>query len=63
MEIRLGCLQLAAQLLRPTNNYSPEEVVKVADQLYAFCIASPSTDGVEKPVKRKKSTLETDLLS
>lgn len=66
-EIKLGCLNLAAQLLKPVGNYDVEDIVKTATVLYTFTQASPEPEKApeiaDKPSKRKKSTPETDILS
>jgi len=66
LEARVRCLELAAQLHKPSGDYSPEGIVKSATLLYAFAQASPSA---EKPVeiadkpKRGRPVKETDILS
>lgn len=64
-EIRLGCLKLAADLAKPSGDYSPERVVNIANVLYTFCQASPPPETVEdiadKP-KRGRSS-KVDILS
>lgn len=55
--IRLGCLELAAQLLKPAGNYSADDVVKTASVLYTFTQASaepPASLTADKPSKRGK---------
>ena len=65
--IKLGCLELAAQILKPTGNYDADSIVKTATVLYTFTQASPQVekpvDHADKPRKQKKSTPETDILS
>lgn len=56
-QVRLGCLELAHSLLKPVGNYSVDDVVKTAIQLYTFTQASaeaqpPST--ADKPSKKGK---------
>lgn len=64
--IRLGCLELATQLLKPQGNYSADDVVKTAMTLYTFTQAStevatpPST--VDKPSKSSKAK-QPDIMS
>ena len=66
-EIKLGCLKLAADLAKPTGDYSAINVVNIASVLYNFCQASPEAEKqpeiADKPSKRRKSTPETDILS
>ena len=66
-QIRLGCLELAAQLAKPTGDYSAQHVVNIATVLYNFCQTSPEPEKepviADKPSKRRKSTPETDILS
>lgn len=66
-EIKLGCLKLAADLAKPTGDYSVGTVVITATVLYNFCITSPqpsqAAEQADKPSKRRKSTPETDILS
>lgn len=66
-EIRLGCLRLAADLAKPTGDYSAITVVNTASVLYNFCITSPqpsqAAEQADKPSRRRKSTPETDILS
>lgn len=66
-ELKLGCLRLAADLAKPTGDYSASSVVNIATVLYNFCIASPLAEKQEgmadKPSRRRKSTPETDILS
>lgn len=66
-EIKLGCLKLAADLAKPTGDYSATSVVNIATVLYNFCQTSPVTEKypeiADKPTRRRKSTPETDILS
>lgn len=65
-QIRLGCLELAAQLAKPRGDYSPEAVVNIASVLYTFCQAplpvQPPAEIADKP-KRGRPVKETDILS
>lgn len=56
-QVRLGCLELAAQLNKPAGIYSVEDVVKTAMVLYTFTQASaePQTPlTADKPSKARK---------
>lgn len=65
-ETRVRCLELAAQLAKPTGNYSAQAVVDIAIVLYDFTQA-PAT--VEKPeqvadkLKRKGKAATPDPFS
>lgn len=65
-QIRLGCLELAAQLAKPQNIYDAQGVVNIASVLYNFCQASPldshPVENADKP-KRRKSISEQDILT
>ena len=55
--IRLGCLELAAQLQKASGNYSADDIVKVATTLYTFTQASaepPVSLTADKPSKARK---------
>lgn len=66
-QIRLGCLQLAADLAKPTGDYSAAHVVNIATVLYNFTQTPPQgetqADKADKPVRGKKATKVDDLLS
>lgn len=66
-QIRLGCLELAAALAKPSGDYSAANVVNIATVLYNFCQASPQAEPpvelADKPTRRRKSTSEADILS
>lgn len=54
IEARVRCLELAAQLNRPTGDHSAGGVVETAILLYKFAIASPqeeapASETVDKP--------------
>lgn len=65
-EIKLGCLQLAADLAKPTGNYSATHVVDIARVLYTFFQAPPPVEQPEeiadKPKRGRKPKVD-DLLS
>jgi hypothetical protein len=65
-EIRLGCLELAVQIARPSGDYSPDGVVNIARLLYNFCQAStPDNQPVEIADKssRGRKPKPVDILS
>lgn len=64
-EIRLGCLKLAADLAKPTGDYSATNVVNIASVLYTFCQASPPPEtAVEIADKPKRGRPpKVDILS
>jgi hypothetical protein len=66
-QIKLGCLELAAQLLKPVGNYDVKSIVETATVLYNFTQTPPQAEKpveiADKPSKRRKPTLETDILS
>lgn len=67
-DIRLGCLELAAQLCKPTGNYDVDSVVKTAIQLYTFTQASAEPQApltADKPSKKGKKEAFThpDILT
>jgi hypothetical protein len=67
-QVRLGCLELAAQLLKASGIYSADDVVKTAIQLYTFTQASaePKTPlPADKPSKAGKKGVVThpDILA
>lgn len=65
-QIKLGCLELAAQLAKPQNIYDAQGVVNIATVLYNFCQPSPldphPVETADKP-KRRKPVSEPDILS
>jgi hypothetical protein len=67
-QVRLGCLELGFQLLKPSGNYCADDVVKIAIQLYTFTQASagPQTPlSADKPSKAGKKGVVThpDILT
>jgi len=67
LEARVRCLELAAQLNKPTGDYSADGVVKTAMVLYTFAQASmPEETPVptaDKPKQRKPVAKHPDILS
>ena len=65
-EIRLGCLELAVQMARPSGDYSPDAVVNIASVLYNFCQASPPdsppVETADKSLRGRKPR-SVDILS
>ena len=66
--IRLGCLELAVQLGKPSGNYDADSIVKIASVLYTFTQASPTVETrvetADKPSKGKKGVIRhPDILS
>jgi hypothetical protein len=66
--IRLGCLELAAQLCKPTGNYDADSVVKIAMLLYTFTQASTQPQAAstaDKPSKagKKGAISHPDILT
>lgn len=66
-QIRLGCLQLAADLAKPTGDYSATHVVAIASVLYNFTQTppqgEPQADKADKPTRGKRAPKEADILS
>jgi hypothetical protein len=67
-QVRLGCLELAHQLLKPIGNYDADSVVKTAMLLYTFTQASagPQTPlPTDKPSKagKKGAISHPDILT
>ncbi len=65
-QLRLGCLELAVQIARPSGDYSPDGVVNIAHLLYNFCQAStPDNQPVETADKslRGRRPKSVDILS
>ena len=65
--IKLGCLELAAQLLKPGGIYDADSVVKTATVLYTFT-QTPLPDETQvipadKPVQKKSKAKALDILS
>ncbi len=67
LEARVRCMEMAAELTKPSGDYSAESVVKVATVLYTFAKASPDgathTEIVDKPKRGKPAPKEADILS
>ena len=65
--IKLGCLELAAQLLKPGGIYDADSVVKTATVLYNFTQTppqgEPQADKADKPTRGKRAPKEADILS
>ena len=65
-EVRLGCLELAVQLAKPSGDYSVNSVVIIARELYNFCQAPPPVEepeeNADKPRRGRKPRVD-DLLS
>lgn len=61
-EIRLGCLKLAADLAKPTGDYSATSVVNIASVLYTFCQALPppekAAEIADKPKRGRPSKMD-----
>lgn len=67
-QLRLGCLELAAQLGKPQNIYDANGVVEIASVLYTFTQASAEPQvplTADKPSKRGKKDVVThpDILA
>ena len=66
-QVRLGCLELAAQLSKAQNNYSADAVVETAKVLYNFTQAPQQEEIPAVPAdKPKRQTLKAkarDILS
>ena len=65
-QVRLGCLELAAQLAKPSGDYSAQTVVQIATVLYAFCQAPPPAQQpveiADKP-RRGRPPKQEDILA
>lgn len=65
--LKLGCLELAAQLLKPSGIYDAESVVKTASVLYNFTQTPlPEETQVipaDKPTQKKSKAKAIDILS
>lgn len=53
IEARVRCLELAAQLAKPTGDYSADSIVEIATLLYTFAQASPPSPVVEAEIVDK----------
>lgn len=66
-QVRLGCLELAAQLSKAQNNYSARGVVETAKELYNFTQAPQQEETpavpADKPRQKTKATKAADILS
>jgi hypothetical protein len=66
-QVRLGCLELAAQLSKAQNNYSADAVVETAKVLYNFTQAPQQEETpavpADKPKQKKAATKVADILS
>lgn len=66
-KIRLGCLELATQINKPSGDYSVESVVKIATLLYTFTQASMLSESptsiADKPKQKLKGNKRLDILS
>ena len=66
-QVRLGCLELAAQLSKAQNNYSADSVVQIAEVLYNFTQAPQQEETpavpADKPRQKNKTAKVPDILS